>query len=202
MYTAREENALHFLHLDAHEAYKALRAQLLELPKHIPNNKEESLEMCVVIIQSTHIQQLINHRVKCVRITFPLRFLVKEEKIFSSPLIKNAYKKVRQTLFNLLNDGPMDDFMYTLYQYLTSLQLYYYNETIQVLPKKCLVETISCPICISDIPKIHMTETNCKHSYCVSCWKTWNNPVCPMCRTRVSNTIIYSYKHNKINKYK
>ena len=81
------------------------------------------------------------------------------------------------------------------------------NEELQVLPmlrrpqKKIIINTIpfdpqenaaekECPICFESTIIKNIFETNCKHTFCISCThqhlKTVpTNPTCPMCRTEL-----------------
>lgn len=79
------------------------------------------------------------------------------------------------------------------------------SEELQVLPmlrrpqKKIIINTVSiepqerttekdCPICYESSTIRNMFETNCNHTFCISCThqhlkSTHTNPTCPMCRT-------------------
>lgn len=81
------------------------------------------------------------------------------------------------------------------------------REELQVLPmlrrppKKIIINTVSidskdlilekdCPICYESATIKSMFETNCKHTFCISCTHQHlktdpTNPTCPMCRTEL-----------------
>ena len=93
----------------------------------------------------------------------------------------------------------------TIQEILVELELL--REELQVLPmlrrppKKIIINTVSidpkdttsekdCPICYESSTIRNMFETNCKHTFCISCThqhlKTVpTNPTCPMCRTEL-----------------
>jgi hypothetical protein len=94
------------------------------------------------------------------------------------------------------NNGDSDDAIYTLHNYLLSLNINTSsNTTINYgLNKKELEnnskiiecnDSTDCHICLCNYPKTtHFYLMNCNHSFCIECSERWfsKNSVCPLCR--------------------
>ena len=88
-----------------------------------------------------------------------------------------------------------DDAIYTLHNYLLSLNINSSNTSLNTgLTKKELeknsnriecCDITDCPICLCNYPKYtYFYLMNCKHSFCIECCEKWfsKNSLCPLCR--------------------
>tara|TARA_B110000285_G_C14689346_1_gene408337 strand:- start:14 stop:376 length:363 start_codon:yes stop_codon:yes gene_type:complete len=54
-------------------------------------------------------------------------------------------------------------------------------------------EIVNCSICLNDLEKKEMCNTECEHFFCIECFESWLNnkkTSCPMCRSEIK-----SYKY-------
>lgn len=67
-----------------------------------------------------------------------------------------------------------------------------------------------CPICFDEFAATDVLQTNCNHSFCISCIKNLSNsiknktnkPCCPMCRTEITKITIGSTEtYNELNDF-
>lgn len=70
----------------------------------------------------------------------------------------------------------------------------YYKIKVQKMSMKKLEESMEqdCPLCLEELKRVDCVTTNCKHSYCASCYKKYKKSSCPCCRQLVVSLTSYT----------
>ena len=109
-----------------------------------------------------------------------------------NPMINRGFQNS-----NSNSDSDSDDAIYTLHNYLLSLNLNTSSIntnnqsglTKKELEKNSTIiechESSDCPICLCNYPHhTYFYLMKCNHSFCIDCCETWfrKNSLCPLCR--------------------